>query len=290
MSALNRQSHATNDEALWLSTNGGVVTGDITARYITATSGLELTDNSTPANTIFTVAAATNGVTGNPIIQTAPGATLRFGQFSQANANTTLTCSAPGGNLDSFVCGGQISATGIAGSRGMANFNAKYLSFYDATAPNNIEAMRIGSATTGTPGLTFSEIEVQPGSTLYFNQIGQAANSYITPAASGGVDIFRVGGALDFDLLNCKTGGAADSVGTATLVNGTVVVNTTASDVNSIILLTRYNVNASTALGELRVSNKGANNFTIVSADPANPAVTEAGDLSDVMWMIVGTF
>lgn len=200
MSALNRQSHATNDQPLWVSSSGNtVVNGNITANYITAKSGFELKDNSNPANTIFTLAAATNGVTGNPIFQTASGGAFRFGQFSQSSANTTITPSAPGSNLD----------------------------------------------------------------------------------------LLKVGGTVQGSYLNLKNTGGDASIGTATLVAGTVVVNTTTSDVNAIILLTRGAVNGSTALGELRVSNKGANNFTIVSAQPGTPTSTETGDVSDVMWMII---
>ena len=99
---------------LYLSANGGTINGDITAEYIVANSGLELKDNSDPRNTIFTVAAATNGATGNPIIQVRSGASLRFGLVSQANANTTFTPSAPGANTDKLTVGGLVATNSLS--------------------------------------------------------------------------------------------------------------------------------------------------------------------------------
>lgn len=279
MSSLIRQSHASNSQPLWASASGSGAPTVVDTTQVNL-----LTSTGAPTNADITTDGTTNG------IMCLQGDIIRFTKSGSSLGNTALTTSANGANLDSLVCGGQISATGTPGSRGMALFNAKYLSCYDATTPTNIEAMRIGSGTTGTPGVTFSEIEVQAGSTLYFNQIGQAANSYITPApfnSTDPTDIFNVGGSIFTRRLNFVNTTGFEVFGTATLVAGTIVVNTGSSDVNSIILLTRGAVNASTTLGELRVSNKGANNFTIVSAQTGAPTSTQTGDLSDVQWVIL---
>jgi len=276
MSSLIRQSHANNGQPLWVA-DAGTGAVDTTQINLVTSAG------------VFTGADITTDGTTNGIM-CLQGDQIRFTKSGSSLGNTALTTSANGANLDSLVCGGQISATGTPGSRGMALFSAKYLSCYDATTPTNIEGMRIGSATTGTPGLTFSDIQIQPGSILYFNQIGQSANSYIQPSAfsaTNPTDILNVGGTISTRRLNLVNTTGAEVFGTATLAAGTIVVSTTASDVNSIILLTRGAVNASTTLGELRVSNKSANNFTIVSAQPGAPTSTQTGDLSDVQWVIL---
>ena len=286
MSALQRQTYANPDDALFVKTSGNsIIQGNITADYITANSAFELLDNSVPRQNCLTIAAATNGANASPILQT--NGQIRFGQFSQANANSFIQPSAPGVNTDTLQVGGNIVTNGGAGTQGLRLNNAQYISFLDNSNPD-IEGMRMVTSTTGTPGLTFSDIAVQPGSTLYFSQIGSNANSLFTPSQGGqNLDLFKVRGTIEGSYLGLKASGGDPSIGTALLTNGVAIVSTTTADVNSIILLTRYGVGTSTALGELRVSNKGANNFTITSSDPANPTSTETGDESEVMWMIV---
>ena len=142
--------------------------------------------------------------------------------------------------------------------------------------------MRIVATTTGVNYLQNSGV-------LNFGQIGQGTvNTALTTSAPGAnADVLRVGGTVDTNALKLPSVGAAACVGTSTLTAGQVVVATTASDVNSYILITRGAVNASTTLGELRVSNKGANNFTVVSVNPATPSSTQTGDLSSFDWVII---
>lgn len=74
-------------------------------------------------------------------------------------------------------------------------------------------------------------------------------------------------------------GGTGASMGTATLVAGTVVVATTAVTANSRILYSRQLPHAG-ALGNLAISARVAGtSFTILSDN--------AADVSDVAWMIV---
>lgn len=116
MSSLIRQSHANNDKPLWVSTSGSsVVTGDIaltgnlSAKYIEARSGFSLLDNSNPQTQVLSIADATNNPSGSPIFQVGAGGQFRFGLFSQAAANTTLTPSAPGSGLDNLTVGGVVA-------------------------------------------------------------------------------------------------------------------------------------------------------------------------------------
>lgn len=130
---------------------------------------------------------------------------------------------------------------------------------------------------------------IQSDDPVVFTRIGATqGNTSLTVSAFGAnADLLTVGGTVSALNLELEDTGAAAVIGTATLTNGTETVNTTACDVTSYILLTRLGIGASTALGELRVSNQGANNFTVVSAQPATPASTETGDESAFHWMIV---
>jgi len=157
----------------------------------------------------------------------------------------------------------------------------------------------VTDASNNTVGGFNQVISVAPASDLYIvNQGGQkiqfgtigggGGNSYIQPSTTGSfADVLSVGGTVIARNLDLLDTGAAAVIGTATLTSGTVTVNTTACDVTSYILLSRTAVNASTAVGELRVSNQGANNFTVVSATPGTPGTTLTTDASTFHWMIV---
>jgi hypothetical protein len=252
MSALIRQSHATNDDPLWLSANGDTITGDLTVDGEITTGRLVTTrqlgigshafydaNGATQAGLLITGPGTAVPPANDLMIGVANGQKIRFNQVGNDGFNTSLVPTAPGANLDSFVCGGQISATGIAGSRGMALLQGKYLSSYDATAPNNIEGMRIYSGTSGTPGVTFSQIATQPNAYLYFGQIGQNANTSFLPTAGGANnDTLNVGG----QIITQKLTMGAQSCGTDTIPIGAtnVVVNSTAVTATSKIFLSFY--------------------------------------------------
>jgi hypothetical protein len=126
---------------------------------------------------------------------------------------------------------------------------------------------------------------------ILFGQIGTAGvganSSFQTSVAGANTDVLNIGGTVSARNLDLLDSGPAAVIGTATLSSGTVTVNTTACDVASYIMLTRLGIGTSTTLGELRVSNQGANNFTVVSAQTATPASTETGDESLFHWMII---
>ena len=78
-----------------------------------------------------------------------------------------------------------------------------------------------------------------------------------------------------------NSGSVNATAGTATLSSGTITVSTNAVTASSIILLTRQDIGASTALGELTVANVVATtSFDIVAATPATPGTPLAAGIS----------
>jgi hypothetical protein len=147
--------------------------------------------------------------------------------------------------------------------------------------PSGVSLMRF----TNLGGNSF----VQSTNPIVFTQVntGSGNSSLVVSAAGANTDVLTIGGTVSARNLDLLDAGAAAVIGTATLTSGTVTVNTTACDVTSYIIVSRTAVNASTAVGELRVSNKGANNFTVVAATPGTPGTTETGDVSSFDWMIL---
>lgn len=156
--------------------------------------------------------------------------------------------------------------------------------------------LEIDSGVTAPPGSNpYVNILTQPDGVINFGIIGgnPAPQTSISVSATANGDALNVGGdmyatgqvgcgSLQFVLDN-----ANPIYGSATLVNGEVVVNTNQADVSSIMILTRTAVNASTALGELRVRQKNAQNFIVTSATPGTPGTALAGDLSSFDWIII---
>ena len=130
---------------------------------------------------------------------------------------------------------------------------------------------------------------IQSPSNIKFGQIGQGTTNTTLTVSTPGVnaDLLTVGGTVDAQALKLANTGGAAVVGSATLASGIVTINTTASDVNAQIFVTRTGFNTSTALGELRVSSQNASNFTVVSATPSAPSTTETGDQSSFAWFIL---
>lgn len=141
----------------------------------------------------------------------------------------------------------------------------------------------------GTPGASDVIVTATQGRKIFFGAVGAGSfNSSMTISAPGAnLDLLSVGGTVDALALKLANTGGAAVVGSGTLSNGLAQINTTASDVTSYILLSRTAINASTALGNLRVSSKNANNFIVTSADSTTPTNTETGDQSSFDWLIV---
>ena len=216
MSALIRQSHANNEQPLWISSSGGgnVVAGNLVVdgSVTTQDAGLILKDGATTVGSVSydtTNQAVSIQAVGLPVATTG---TIEFSLLG-ASAQTYLdVTSIP--NSDLLMVGGQITTQGdIIGG---------------------------GDLSTGNISATSYSVNIDPG---------------------------------------------RPSMGVATLVNGLITVPTGASDVTSIIFLTRANLNASTALGELRVRARNSNDFQIEATNPTT-LIAQAGDQSDVQWII----
>jgi len=146
-----------------------------------------------------------------------------------------------------------------------------------------------GSQTAAINNNNNGTLALSGNNAIDFKQVGAAGgNSSILIRPLGGQDIFTTG-IVDADALTLANTGSAATVGTATLTAGTVTVNTTASDSTCYIFLQRRDINASTAIGELRITQRNAGNFVVVSAStpPTAPTTTQTGDLSTFDWMIV---
>jgi hypothetical protein len=87
------------------------------------------------------------------------------------------------------------------------------------------------------------------------------------------------------DQIEVKGGLVTDSIGSDVLVAGTVTINNTNISSSDIILLSRSDVNASTALGHLTYTIVDGVSFTIDSLDAT--ATLETGDLSTVSYLII---
>lgn len=80
--------------------------------------------------------------------------------------------------------------------------------------------------------------------------------------------------------------GANATVGTATMVNGTVTVSTTAAKSNSLIFVMRNGLNASTSIGYMDVGSiSDGVSFTINSMK--QNTTLETGDQSTFYWLII---
>ena len=201
-----------------------------------------------------------------------------------ANPSTPLWVGVGGGTISGNVTiDGFLTAGRVASSRALEPSFGNF-ALVDASG------LTVGGVNQlGTGGASDTFLQTTSGRKILFGLVGGAnANTTFTPSAVGAnLDLLGVGGTVAALALNLEDTGAAPVVGTGTLALGTATISTTACDVTSYILLTRTAVNASTALGELRVSNQGANDFTVVSADPTTPASTEQDDLSSFHWMII---
>jgi len=195
-----------------------------------------------------------------------------------ANDSTPLWLSAspggPGGNA-TFA---SVTTTGAVNVGTSINIDA---AAYFLDASNNLTAA-INNNNNGTLALSGNNA-------IDFKQVGAVGgNSSLLIRPLGGQDIFTTG-IVDADALTLANTGGAATVGTATLSNGQATVSTTASDSTCYIFLQRRDINSSTAIGELRITQRNAGNFVVVSASvpPTAPTTTVTGDQSSFDWMIV---
>lgn len=286
MSLLSSAVYANPETPCWLPATGAthegpfIVNGDIDAvggsltaqkTLTTPAVGIQLQD----ANGVNQLRFTNSG--GNNLIQST--AQLYFAQNGQVTGNSFFQSSAPGAGADQFSVFGTVNTIG-------GDLFARPNPAVPAVTPgvgvvdgNGDPLLMLTTAT----GVTVMEI----GAPLLFaepNAVNANSGLQITTNGANG-DVLTIGGRVITRELELLGGGdPAATVGTATLVAGQAVVNTTASDVTSHIFLTHTNLNASTAVGTLRITNKSANSFTVNSVD-ATGAI-ETNDVSDFDWVI----
>ena len=261
MSLLGTQVFANPDTPIWLSANGGTIEGDLTVTGTVAAEDMEVADNGAgyqivgAGPTVVTRLQHVPGISPRTILQT--NDPLYFNQLGQVNGNTTLTTSAPLANADVFVVGGAIRMTDPG--------NGIYIIAGDGGG----------------------NVTLQSAGDVLFTEFGQVTgnSSYALSTAGTNADVLTWGGTVSAKALELEDTGAAATVGSGTLMGGSAILNTTASDVTSYIFVTRTDLNASTAVGELRVVNKSANTFQVDSVDATG--VLETNDQSSFDWMIV---
>jgi hypothetical protein len=171
-----------------------------------------------------------------------------------------------------------ISLNGVIAANGITNTAATASRFVvtdankgHASTGTSVNLSDTLSDETGTGNAVFSASPTFTG-TITAAAITASDNVVISTAGKG---------------LQIKEGSNA-KMGTATLVDGTVTVSTTAVTANSRIFLTRQSSNGSTVFGLLSVGTVTAGtSFTITARASTDATILESGDDSVIAWMIV---
>ena len=213
-----------------------------------------------------TVAEATGGVANDVALTPSTGAAsvpaastttpgiVRLATTAETVTGTSATiANTPAGLTSRLAAPGPIGGT-TPGSGAFTTVTA----VTTITAGTSITA---GTTLTATAGA----ITATNGNLVF----GTAGNKIVGPAAT-----------------NTATAGA-NSRGTATLINGTITISTTAVTSNSLIKVWRQNVGSSTAMGFLTVGTIVAGvSFQVFAATAATPGTPLANDLSLIGWSI----
>lgn len=116
MSVVIRESHATNDQPLWLGVNGGTIQGNLFVDGSIRAEGnvstkvvIILDNNDNPVGGVYKRAVADGDGADGILLQ---GNEIQFGRLGTGLYNTKVTTSAGGSNLDVLSVGGNITATG----------------------------------------------------------------------------------------------------------------------------------------------------------------------------------
>lgn len=182
-----------------------------------------------------------------------------------------------GGNIDILGTASEIDVVGTAGTLTVSLPAA-------VVAPGSLTTTTTLAATTtvtGGTGITATTGNITATAGAVNAGTSMTATAGDITATLGHVIVN--GAAKQF---RCHGGADTDFIGTATLVNGTVTVANTNIATTDRILVTRSEVNASTALGVFKVVKTAATNFVITACKPAD-ATTETGDASTVEYVII---
>ena len=186
---------------------------------------------------------------------------LQLNLVSSQNAADAVVISASAGGIDITAAGAAGEDVDISCTSGSVNVTAGeaaadaiVISASDAAGGITIDAGSNGVNVTG------ADLDVQGGNILI----------------SGAAQQLQVEG-----------GAATDFIGTATLSSGTVTVANTNIAATDRILITRRDINGSTALGSITYSISAATSFTITAVQAGTPGSTETNDVSIVDYFIV---
>lgn len=241
--------------------------------------------DSTGAVSIDAAAASNFTVTGAGIdltLDSAAGRVIVNGEEAAANAITLL--SAAGGidadaalqiNIASSQNAGD--AIRLNASAGGIDIDAAGAAGEDITVDNAAGSVNITSGEAVSDAIVLST--------------SNAAGGIDMAVGTGGVEISGTGSFLSLataaSMVKIKEGAVTDSIGSATLINGTIAVANTNIATGDLIVCWHIAPNGSTALGVLTYTISNGASFTINSLDVASPGSLETGDDSDVGYFII---
>jgi hypothetical protein len=169
-----------------------------------------------------------------------------------------------------------------------------------STDSDSFFEVAVGGTSSGNPGIRF---QISGGQNYSMGIDNASANDdllicgdndigtdpLVTIAEAGNVTVNKgnlILGAVATQI-QMNGGAATDFIGEATLTAGTVTIANTNIAANDRILLSRRDINGSTALGSLTYSISAATSFTITAVQAGTPAATETNDVSIVSYVII---
>lgn len=216
----------------------------------------------------------------NPVVPTALGAVTMAGTANQITTTgglNTLTFSlptaitAPGSLTTTTTLDATTTVTGGTGVSATTGDITAVAGNIVATAGNitaTVGSVSAGTTVTGGTGVVATTGDV---TSTAGNLVATVGNLSL-PGAGAHAEI--------------EGGAATDFIGTATLTAGTVTVAHTGITAADRIMVTRSDINGSTALGVFEVVKTPATNFVINARNPAD-ATIQTNDVSVVEYVIV---
>lgn len=276
-------------------TNWRVLNLPIQGSTITSTLQFQQSSNGGAYTTPLTVSTGGVLTTSSTIIANPPGSTTAgfTSNGTTANANFTTITTGIGSSTTAKYLFGAVGTTNYrtaigAGATSTAlTAGANYVGTLIPSAPItaatsstnpwavNLGVLPIGTYTSGTGTVTNSaSLYIDGAAAFATNNYALYVNSGNTVLNNGNLSLGTAG-----NKINIATGTNA-SVGRATLVGGTVTVNTTAVTANSEIFLTDRTTGALTNVGTLTVGTVVAGTSFVINS-------TNILDTSNVSWFII---
>lgn len=246
--------------------------------------------DSTGAISLDAAAASNFTVTGAGIdltLDSAAGRVIINGEEAAANAITLLSAA---GGIDAD-CALQMNLTSSQNAADAIRLNASAGGIDIDAAGAAGEDITLDNA-AGSINLTAAEAVAD----AIVLSASNAAGGITIDAGSGGVNVtgsdldvqggdIQISGAAQ--QLQVEGGAATDFIGQTTLTAGDITISNTNIASTDRVFLTRSDLNASSALGELVVTISAGASFTITSVDVSDGSTTVVGDTSIVDYFIV---